>query len=267
MVAPGGPQGGTPDQGLEDDQAAINEAAAAQRALSTKLVAMCAARRAYLRAVHLEPSSGLLWGDLGGSCHQEAQLLQLQLQQVAPGSDADAAAAAAAADGEARMGVARARAERLVQGGLRLAPADAWLWRQLGAVASDPAVVEYALGRFALLVAFTVRRNTFTGTRLLGWCCMGCYGMLTCRLRSYARWLSVGRSLRFLWLRCGRIGFRMVGWRAPASGSQRVSHPRARLLTHRPAASSSASHRLAVSSSASHRLTWVLVPPPATHHV
>ncbi|KAI8473996.1 MAG: hypothetical protein J3K34DRAFT_518511 [Monoraphidium minutum] len=117
--------------------AAAADAAGAQRSLGTRLVAMRAARRAYLRAVHLEPSSGPLWGDLAGSCHQEAGLLRLQAAAPPAGGGGAAAAAARAA-----AGAAAARAERLARGGLRLAPADAWMWRQLGAVAGDPAVVE-----------------------------------------------------------------------------------------------------------------------------
>ncbi|GBF94747.1 hypothetical protein Rsub_07630 [Raphidocelis subcapitata] len=135
-VTPGGPPAApAPGEGADAAGAA---AAGAARALSTRLVAMRAARRAYLRAVHLEPSSGLLWGDLAGSCHQEATLLNLQPQTE--GSSGQGAAAAAAA-------AAAARAERLARGALRLAPADAWLWRQLGAVSGDPAVSEYALSR------------------------------------------------------------------------------------------------------------------------
>lgn len=128
--------------GRADERAAAEDAAdAARRALGTRLVAMRAARRAYLRAAHLEPSSGLLWGDLAGSCHQEAALLRLQ----------DAGGAGGGAEGGQGAGslaaAAAARAERLAKAGLLLAPTDPWLWRQLGAVAAAPATSEYAFSR------------------------------------------------------------------------------------------------------------------------
>jgi tetratricopeptide (TPR) repeat protein len=140
-VALGGPLA-APAAG-EGPEAGAAAAGAAARGLGTKLVAMRAARRAYLRALHLEPSSGPLWGDLACSCHREARLLRLQ---ASAGADADL-------DAEARGAAAAARAERLVKGGLRLAPAEPWLWRQLGAVSQDPAAAEYSFSRWVVSVS------------------------------------------------------------------------------------------------------------------
>ncbi len=100
-------------------------ATAAVAAVGARAAAVRAARVAYCRAIHLEPSRGLVWGDAAAATLQEAALLAQAgiAQPEAPASSRPAAASL------------RSLAWRLAQGGLRLEPASDCLWPTAGAVA------------------------------------------------------------------------------------------------------------------------------------
>lgn len=111
-------------------------AAAVQQLLAGRDL-LTSARRAYARALRLNPSSGELWGDLAVCYTLEAKLLQ-QLQPYTQQSSSTASSRAA-----------RAAAVRTARGGLRLSPASSWLWGVLAGAAAvdDPAAAEYAYSR------------------------------------------------------------------------------------------------------------------------
>ena len=104
-----------------------------------------AARKAYVKALHLNPAgAGELWGDIALTCHREAEVRKLLGQEPVTryvtqvtGSDT--------AVGEGQQ--LEKLAERVVHGGLRLCPSSAWLWGVLGWVSKDPGVKEYGLVR------------------------------------------------------------------------------------------------------------------------
>ncbi|BDA47118.1 probable tetratricopeptide repeat protein 37 [Coccomyxa sp. Obi] len=98
--------------------------------------AMRAARRAYAKALHVVPQRGTHWGDLAAALQLEAQLRRSH-SRMAP----DLAPAL------------RTLAERMLRGGLRLAPASTELWACLGACATSAAAREYALSRALALDA------------------------------------------------------------------------------------------------------------------
>jgi tetratricopeptide (TPR) repeat protein len=122
-----------------DNAAAAVEASLQHLAARRQLLQR--ARRAYARALALNPAAGEVWGDLALCYSHEAKLLQeLQPQQPAGQQGATAAAIAAA----------RAAAVRTARGGLRLSPASSWLWGVLaGALAAvgDPAAAEFSYSR------------------------------------------------------------------------------------------------------------------------
>lgn len=122
--------------GSADSVAAVH---AALQHLAARRDLLSHARKAYARALALNPAAGELWGDVGLCYSHEAKLLQ-QLQP--PQSSEGAVAAAIAA--------ARAAAVRTARGGLRLSPASSWLWGVLAnalAASGDPAAAEYAYSR------------------------------------------------------------------------------------------------------------------------
>ncbi|KAF6252995.1 hypothetical protein COO60DRAFT_1704042 [Scenedesmus sp. NREL 46B-D3] len=122
------------------DTAAAAVAAALQH-LSARRQLLQHARRAYSRALALNPAGGELWGDLALCYSHEAKLLQ-QLQPQQPAAQQGATAGAIAA--------ARAAAVRAARGGLRLSPASSWLWGVLAgalAAAGHPAAAEFSYSR------------------------------------------------------------------------------------------------------------------------
>lgn len=119
-----------PAAGGAPPSAAPSAAAAAKRSVPAQLSEVARARRCYAAALHLNPWCGPLWGDLARCCGSEASL-----QRLVPGTPPE------------RVSALLATAELFARGGLRLAPADSWLWACLGGVASTPAVQEYAWSR------------------------------------------------------------------------------------------------------------------------
>jgi superkiller protein 3 len=90
------------------------------------------ARRAYAKALHLDPGHASAWQDAAFALYHQRQLSRCQGAAAENASEVDALAAAA---------------ERLLRGGLRLAPDLPALWTALGQAAAAPAVREYALTR------------------------------------------------------------------------------------------------------------------------
>ncbi|KAL4853629.1 Tetratricopeptide repeat protein SKI3 [Chlorella vulgaris] len=101
-----------------------------------RVQAMRQARRAYGRALHLNPARSGAWQDAAFSYHLEWQLLR-----------AHPAVASTDGTGPANLASLAAAAERCARAGLGLEPASADLWLALGMVAAEAAVREYALSR------------------------------------------------------------------------------------------------------------------------
>jgi tetratricopeptide (TPR) repeat protein len=121
--------------------AATTAVAAALQHLAARRQLLQQARRAYARALALNPAAGELWGDVALCYSHEAKLLQQLQPQQSPAQQGATAAAIAAA---------RAAAVRNARGGLRLSPASSWLWGVLaGALAAvgDPAAAEFSYSR------------------------------------------------------------------------------------------------------------------------
>lgn len=110
--------------------------AQATAAAGAAVVLVVGARRAYSRALHLDPAQASLLGDIALTYHEERRLLLQQQQQQGP-----------AFHSPVNLDRLAAKAVKAVKGALALQPADAWLWGVLGAVATHPGVSEYSLVR------------------------------------------------------------------------------------------------------------------------
>jgi tetratricopeptide (TPR) repeat protein len=130
--------------GSQDADAAV---AAALQGLAARQCLLAKARRAYAHALMLNPTVGEVWGDVA-QCYSHQARLQLELQPPKPVATA-ATAGAQAPVGDA-VTAARTAAVRMARGGLRLAPANSWLWGVLAhaaAAAGDAAAAEYGYSR------------------------------------------------------------------------------------------------------------------------
>jgi hypothetical protein len=83
-------------------------------------------RRAYAKALHLNPAQPRAWQDTAFAYHHQAQLLRPQPAVEAAGTRAQPSLASLTA-----------AAERVARAGLRLDGTSADLWAALGAVAAD----------------------------------------------------------------------------------------------------------------------------------
>ena len=123
-----------------------------------------AARRAYSRALHLNPAEGGAWLDVASTHYHEGQLRRAhEVLGMPPGISLQLSQAA----------------ERLLRGGLRMEPASPELWAALGTSAADPGVREYALSRALQLEPKSVpawvalaRLYTDHGQAALAWQCL-----------------------------------------------------------------------------------------------
>ncbi|KAL0025266.1 hypothetical protein WJX77_012112 [Trebouxia sp. C0004] len=132
---PMSPGGEPPDsrETLPGCKAASTSKGALQDMLNSwqlRIQAMQTARRAYLKALHLAPQQGSLWGDLAATFYHEAQL-----RRVHPQLD------------PSKAKPLREAAEKFMRGGVRLEPSSAALWAGLGSCAVCPKHQEYAFTR------------------------------------------------------------------------------------------------------------------------
>ncbi|GAB4822771.1 hypothetical protein N2152v2_009817 [Parachlorella kessleri] len=120
-----GPSSSTP-------AAPVGSAAARTEAWGRRIRAVQLARRAYCKALRLDPPQGAAWSDLAATYYHESQLRRAHPAFSQPPGCR-----------EELLG----RAEGAVRAGLRLAPASPQLWTALGTVAVKGATREYALSR------------------------------------------------------------------------------------------------------------------------
>jgi tetratricopeptide (TPR) repeat protein len=107
---------------------------AAVAAWRGRVTAVQRARRAYLKALHLRPSSAPAWHDVACAFYHESQLQR-------------AHSAAANAGATAPPAALRTAAEACLRGALRLDPSSAELWAALGVTCTDRTAAEYCLSR------------------------------------------------------------------------------------------------------------------------
>lgn len=121
--------------------------AAALQGLAARQGLLAKARRAYAHALMLNPTVGEVWGDVA-QCYSHQARLQLELQPH--GHVATAATAGPQGSFTDTATAARTAAVHMARGGLRLAPANSWLWGVLAnaaAAAGDAAAAEYGYSK------------------------------------------------------------------------------------------------------------------------